>query len=159
MGDDIRLIIQFIVGAVFAGQLNTGINALFMLTYIGSSRYWYNRVRAEVDAVVDKYAPDRSLPLGQRVEAIPIEAWESEFPLLDCCLTNSIRLQLLKTMYRRNMGAEDVKIGNEIVPSGTFLTYHISDVHQDPGIYLGLLKWDPSRYFAERAEDKKKPFC
>ncbi|EHL02728.1 putative Obtusifoliol 14-alpha demethylase [Glarea lozoyensis 74030] len=159
MGDDIKSVIQFIVGAVFAGQLNTGINASFMLTYIGSSRYWYDRVRAEVDGVVDKYAPDRSLPLTQRFEAIPIEAWETEFPLLDYCLRDSIRLQLLGTMYRRNIDDGDVKIGNEVIPSGAFITYHFSDVHQDPEIYSEPLKWDPSRYFPDRAEDKKKPLC
>ncbi|PQE04899.1 cytochrome P450 6A1 protein [Rutstroemia sp. NJR-2017a BBW] len=167
---------QFIVGAVFAGQLNTGINACFMLTYIGSSRYWYDRVRAEIDGVVDKYAPDCSMPLTQRFEAIPIEAWELEFPLLECCLKDSIRLQLLGTMYRRNIDIGDVKIGNEIIPSGAFVVsiiamlrfchsadltqaYHISDVHQDPEVYSEPLKWDPSRYFPARAEDKKKPFC
>ncbi|RDL36450.1 Cytochrome P450 [Venustampulla echinocandica] len=159
MGDNIKSVIQFIVGAVFAGQLNTGINASFMLTYIGSSRYWYDRVRAEIDAVVYKYAPDRSMPLTQRFEAIPIEAWESEFPLLDCCLKDSIRLQLLGTMYRRHVGIGDVKVGNEVIPSGAFVTYHFSDVHQDPSIYSEPLKWDPSRYFPERAEDKTKPFC
>lgn len=94
-----------------------------MLTYIGSSRHWYDRVRVEIDAVVDKYAPDRSMPLTQRFEAIPIEAWESELPLLDCCLKDSIRLQLLGTMYRRNMGSSDVKIGNEVIPSGAFMVY------------------------------------
>ncbi|KAF7942921.1 uncharacterized protein EAE97_006375 [Botrytis byssoidea] len=189
MGDDIKLIIQvwysltqgsfstFIVGAVFSGQLNTGINASFMLTYIGSSRHWYNRVRAEIDAVLNKYAPDRSLPLRQRFEAIPIEAWESEFHLLDCCLKDSIRLQLLGTMYRRNIGTEDVKIGNELIPSGAFLVCvyviflspsetnadhrpTISQMfNQDPNIYLEPLKWDPSRYFPGRAEDKKRPLC
>ncbi|PQE32897.1 cytochrome P450 6A1 protein [Rutstroemia sp. NJR-2017a WRK4] len=166
MGDDIKNVIQsdlllpqFIVGAVFAGQLNTGINACFMLTYIGSSRYWYDLVRAEIDGVLNKYAPDRSMPLTQRFEAIPIEAWESEFPLLECCLKDSIRLQLLGTMYRRNIDTRDVKIGNEIIPSGAFVTYHISDVHQDPEVYSEPQKWDPSRYFPARAEDKKKPFC
>ncbi|TGO64313.1 hypothetical protein BOTNAR_0089g00020 [Botryotinia narcissicola] len=134
-------------------------------------------MRPEVDAVVNKYAPDRSLPLGQRFEAIPIEAWESEFPLLDCCLKDSIRLQLLGTMYHRNIGTEDVKIGNELIPSGAFLVCvcviflsssetnanHRPTIfqmfNQDPNIYLEPLKWDPSRYFPERAEDKKRPLC
>ena len=92
-----------------------------MLAYIGSSPYWYGRVRAEIDAALAKYAPDNSVPLTQRFEAIPLEAWESEFLLLDHCLKDSIRLQLPGTMFRRNISAEDVKIGNEVIPSGAFV--------------------------------------
>jgi hypothetical protein len=118
-----------------------------MLTYIGSSRYWYDRVRAEVDGVVDKYVPDRSMPLTRRFEAIPIEAWETEFPLLDYCLRDSIRLQLLGTMYRRNIDDGDVKIGNEVIPSGAFivcvsflLAFHYPDANYRHTIFRMYIK-------------------
>lgn len=31
--------------------------------------------------------------------------------------------------------------------------------HQDPTIYANPTKWDPGRYAADRAEDKKKPYA
>jgi len=77
-------------------------------------------VRAELDSVVDKYAPDHSLSLTDRYALIPIEGWETEMPLLDLCLRETIRLQLGGTMYRRNISNSDVVIGNEVVPSGAF---------------------------------------
>jgi len=91
-----------------------------MLAYIGSNRYWFERVRDQIDGVLDKYAPDQSMSLTQRFELIPIEAWETELPLLDYCLRDSIRLQLGGTMYRRNISSSDVKIGSEVIPSGAF---------------------------------------
>lgn len=147
-----------------------------MLTYIGSSRYWYERVRDQIDDMMDKYSPDRSESLTQRFERIPIEAWETELPLLDYCLRDSIRLQLGGTMYRRNVSGYDVKIGNEVIPNGAFAVsspicifrspilmrklrqaYQISDIHLDPEVYPEPLKWDPGRHLPERAEEKKKP--
>jgi hypothetical protein len=78
------------------------------------------RVRAELDSVLNKYAPDHSLTLTERYALIPIEGWEAEMPLLDLCLRETIRLQLVGTMYRRNISNSDVVIGTEVIPSGAF---------------------------------------
>lgn len=37
--------------------------------------------------------------------------------------------------------------------------YHFSICHLDPSIYPDPEQWDPSRYFPERAEDKKAPYA
>lgn len=37
-------------------------------------------------------------------------------------------------------------------------TYGLDEVHMDPNIYKDPLKWDPSRYYPERSEDKKIPY-
>jgi cytochrome P450 len=34
----------------------------------------------------------------------------------------------------------------------------MASAHQDPTIYPNPEQWDPSRYFPERAEDKKVPY-
>ncbi|KAH8593173.1 cytochrome P450 [Bisporella sp. PMI_857] len=159
MGDDMNNMLQFSIGVVFAGLQNTGINAAYLLAYIGTSRYWCERVRAELDGVLDKYAPDHTMSLTERFALIPIEGWETEMPLLDNCLRETIRLQLGGTMYRRNISGSDVMIGNEVIPSGAFAAYQVSDIHQDPEVYPEPLKWDPGRYLPDRAEDKRKPFA
>jgi len=33
--------------------------------------------------------------------------------------------------------------------------YHLSDTHMNPELFEIPNKWDPSRYFAERAEDQR----
>lgn len=64
------------------------------------------RVRQEVDNVADKYHPDKSVPLKERLMSLPIEAWENEFPLIDLCLREVIRLQLSGTASRKNLGPD-----------------------------------------------------
>ncbi|TKA69262.1 hypothetical protein B0A55_08113, partial [Friedmanniomyces simplex] len=92
-GDDITNMLTFVLGALFAGQLNSGINAAWVLIYLANNRYWLERVREEVLSVADRHCPDSSIPLKDRLMRIPVEAWEGEFPLVDMCLKDSIRLQ------------------------------------------------------------------
>lgn len=153
-------ITQFILGALFAGQLNSGINACYVLCYLAENPYWLSEARKEVAAAAAKYATDPNQPLVEQLAGLPLEAWESEFPLLDLCLRDSIRIQLLGTAFRRNVSGHEIPIGNgEVIPNGAFATYHLYDVHFDPAVYPEPEKWDPSRYFPDRAEDKKKPYA
>ena len=39
---------------------------------------------------------------------------------MDFCFRDSIRLNLLGSAFRRNVTAGDVKVGNEVIPSGAF---------------------------------------
>jgi cytochrome P450 len=68
-------------------------------------------------------------------------------------------LQLQGTAFRKNITNKDIPIGvnGEVIPPGAFVTYHLGDIHLDPTVYRDPEKWDPSRYFPDRAEDKKKP--
>lgn len=82
----------------------------------------------------------------------------SDFPFLDLCLRDSIRLQALGSFFRRNISGRDVIVGDEVIPNGAFVAYHIADVHMNPEIYPEPEKWDPERYLPERAEDKKRTY-
>jgi len=76
------------------------------------------RAREEVAAVARKYNPHSKSSLVDQLANIPIEAWETEFTFLDCCLKDSIRLQALGAAFRRNIGDEDIQIGDEVIPPG-----------------------------------------
>ncbi|QIX02177.1 hypothetical protein AMS68_007694 [Peltaster fructicola] len=155
-GDDITKIITFVLGALFAGQLNSGINAAWILLYLTTNKDIQTKVRAEVNAAADKYCSDKSLPLKERLMSLPIGAWENEFPLIDACLRESIRLQMPGTAFRRNSSGKDLPLSTgEVIPKDAYVTYLITDVHQDPTVYTNPMKWDPLRYSSERAEDKK----
>lgn len=158
-GDDMMQIIQFVMGALFAGLLNSGINACFVLAYLAASPDWLARVRTEVAAVAAKYDADPSRPLTARLDAVPLEAWESEFHTVDLCLRDSIRLQTVGAAFRRNMSGRDVPIGNtgQVIPPGAYATYPLYDIHMDPSVYPDPGKWDPARYTEPRNEDKKAP--
>jgi hypothetical protein len=79
------------------------------------------KARGEVSDVAQKHNPESRSLLIDQLANIPVEAWETEFKFLDCCLKDSIRLQLLGTAFRRNIGDKDMQIGDEVVPPGAFL--------------------------------------
>nr|POE87460.1 hypothetical protein CFP56_30049 [Quercus suber] len=90
---------------------------------------------------------------------VPIEAWESEFPLIDMSLKDSIRLQMSGTAFRRNATTRDIPIdkeGREVIPPGAYVSLAVGDMHYNPDFYADEAEWDPSRYMSERAEDKKE---
>ncbi len=138
--------------------MNSGINVGWVVVYLANDLYWLSKARAEVEAVAAKYSTDKTIPLTEQLSKLPLEAWESEFPILDLCLRDSIRLQLPGTMLRKNISGKDIPIGDGTVnPPNTFVAYPLGDIHLDPNVYREPEKWDPSRYLPKRAEDKKKP--
>lgn len=105
-----------------------------------------------------KHGIDSSLPMIEQLGQLPLGAWEQEFPLIDTCLRESIRIQLLGTAFRKNISGRSIPTGkgDEVIPPGAFVTYAIADAHLDPEIYTEPKKWDPARLLPDRAEDKKK---
>lgn len=156
-GDRTFKVVEFIVGALFAGLLNSGINAAWTACYLATSSEWLARTQEEVRSVAAKYARDPKAPLRHQLDDVPLEAWENEFPNIDLCLRDSIRLNLLGAAMRRNVSGKDLLTpSGEIIPPGAFVTYATGDVHLDPEVYSNPHAWDPSRYLPDRAEDKKK---
>lgn len=161
-GDDITKIITFVLGALFAGQLNSGINAAWVLVYLANNSLWRTKALDEVRSVAARHCPDKSLPLKDQLMQVPLEAWEREFPVLDLCLKDSIRLQLSGSAFRQNTSGHPIplnKSGSEVIPPEAYVAYGTADVHYDPSIYPNPEVWDPARYLPERAEDKKKTYA
>ncbi|GIZ48001.1 hypothetical protein CKM354_001107600 [Cercospora kikuchii] len=158
-GDNVTDIITFVVGALFAGQVNSGINSAAVLCYLANNAEWMKRVSEEVEAIADKYAPNKDLPLKERLMHIPIEAWEGEFHAMDYCLKETIRLQMCGTAFRKNSSNTDVVINKqtgEVIPAGYYVAMAVDDMHLNPDLYPNPREWDPARYSPERAEDKKE---
>lgn len=158
-GDRTHKIIEFIVGALFAGLLNSGINAAWVLCYLATSPEWLAKAREEIRSVAAKHARDPTAPLRHQLDDVPLEAWEADFPIVDMCLKDSIRLNLLGTALRKNISGRPLPTGNgmEVIPPNAIVTYATADVHQDPSIYPNPEAWDPARYLPGREEDKQGP--
>ncbi|KAG5981566.1 hypothetical protein E4U55_002822 [Claviceps digitariae] len=170
-GDDEIIISAFIMAALFAGLINTGVNAAWILLYLGKNQEWYQKIRAEVDASIAKHRHSDQESRADVLGRLTMSEWEQEFPLIDLCLRESIRLTMPGSTFRKNISGKDVQIGNsdEIIPKGSFAAsflsllllvlgqhiYPVADIHLNPDIYSDPHTWDPSRYLAERAEDKK----
>ncbi|PSK36620.1 hypothetical protein B9Z65_1803 [Elsinoe australis] len=145
-GDDTLHVITFVMGALFAGQLNSGINAAWLLTFLAANPQWKAACYKEVVAVATKYDPDTTKSLSDRLASVPLEGWESDFPIADACLRDSIRLNTNGTAFRKNETGAPIQIGDEIIPPGYFVTYAVRDVHFDPELYPNPEQWRPDRY-------------
>ncbi|MBE7180926.1 MAG: cytochrome P450 [Terriglobus roseus] len=151
--------LQFIMGALFAGQVNSGVNAAWMLVYLANEPAWLNKVYEEMRTACAKSGADQSLPLVEQLSRLSMEQWEGGFPTIDHCLKETIRIQMQGTGFRRNMTGRDVSLGDVTVPAGSVVAYLIDEAHMDPGIYAQPELWDPARYAAGRAEDRKQPMA
>jgi cytochrome P450 len=156
-GDNIKAILVFVIGALFAGLLNSGINAGWVLIYLAKDPHWRSQVWKEVKSVAEKYDKDATKSWPERLRSVPVEAWEAEFPTIDMCLRDSIRLHAPGSMFRRNTSNKAVKLTDDTeIPPGAYAAYAIGEVHLDPQTYPNPLQWDPSRYLPDKAEDQKK---
>jgi len=158
-GDNVKEILTFILGALYAGQLNSGINAAWVIIYLANDHYWRGKVWEEVKTVIEKYDSDTSKSFSERLASAPLEAWENELPTIDLCLRDSIRLNAAGCMFRKNETTKPVTVSDGTnIPSGAFAAYPMSDIHLNPNIYADPEKWDPSRYLPDRAEDNKTKY-
>lgn len=140
--------------------MNSGINAAWVIVYLANDPYWRGKVWDEVKALAEKYDSDDSKSIAARLASAPLEAWEHELPTIDLCLRDSIRLNLVGSMFRQNQSNKPIKVSDSAeIPAGAFAAYPIGDTHLNPEIYANPLKWDPSRYLPDRAEDQKTKFA
>jgi len=146
-GESTKEIIEFVIGALFAGQLNSGINAAWMVLFLARSPEWLAASKREIAAVADRYAPDKSQSLPDRLAQVPLEAWEGGFPVAEACLRESIRFVAPGALMRKNISGGPITLpdGN-VIPKDFFATYHIGDVHYNPSIYPDPDTYDPGRY-------------
>lgn len=150
------------MGALFAGQLNSGVNIAYVLCYLAQEKDWRSRVHQEISEVADRYCLDKSLSLKNRLMHVPLDAWISEFPIIDICLRETIRLHMSGNAFRLNMSGADIPIGKtstEVIPRGAFVTLPAGEMHYNPAIYTNSDEWDPARYLPGREEDKKQPYA
>jgi cytochrome P450 len=168
---------QFVLGTLFAGIINTGNNACWILLFLNSHPEWKVKATAEIKAFVAKYSNSSQGSLASRLSEILPSAWEEDMPVMEVIIRETIRLLMSGTLLRRNV-KEDLTIDEKLVERGAFMAYPLSTLHFDSSIYADPYKFDPDRRVAEsvwevfeakdhfllfryspsREEDKKVPF-
>jgi cytochrome P450 len=138
-----------------AGLSNTGINAAWVLIYLAHSTNWQEKVRAEIISTVRDHSKNPELPLVEQLTSLPIEIWESGFPMIDLCLRESIRLQSNNVAMRQNISGQDIQLANVIIPHGAFVGYHKADIHKDVDIYPSPEMWNPGRFLSEKITEER----
>ncbi|OAA77091.1 Cytochrome P450 [Akanthomyces lecanii RCEF 1005] len=156
-GDTDLQISVFIIGALFAGVVNSGINAAWIPIYLAQNEKWRQLVQAEVDASLDKYRHEPGDTPADIIPRLTAHDWDNDFPTVDLVLRESIRLNICGSMIRKNVSGKDIDITGSgyVIPSNTFAVYLIDYTHMNPEIYTDPTEFDPGRYLPGREEDKK----
>ncbi|KAF7974030.1 hypothetical protein HWV62_13553 [Athelia sp. TMB] len=122
--------------------------------YLGAHPEWKANAVAEIQKLIETHTDTNStLPLHQRLSAIPISAWEDEMPVLELITRETLRLVNNGTMLRRNV-LEDIEVSGKIIPRGAFMAYQMGDVHLNGEYYPDPLKWDPARFMSGNAQSE-----
>lgn len=121
-GDSDLEITFFIVRALFAGLLNTGVNASWIPVYLAKDTEWQDRVRSELDALIAKYRTTTDETVTEVLARAQLEDWEDGFPSIDLALKESIRLNVPGSAFRKNMSGKDIQIPgtDTIIPKDAF---------------------------------------
>ncbi|KZT25713.1 cytochrome P450 [Neolentinus lepideus HHB14362 ss-1] len=161
-GDDKLIIVGFFIGLIVAGARATGASASWLITFLGGNPVWRQKARSEIELLLSSYSPITPTPsqsassspkleskssppsLSARLADIPLSAWESETPVLDAIIRETLRVAQPHTAMRRNVGS-DLHIDGKVVPTGAYVVYPFSDVHLDPEIYPDPWRFDPAR--------------
>ncbi|RFU80822.1 cytochrome p450 6a1 [Trichoderma arundinaceum] len=156
-GESDLLSSAFIIGALFAGLINTGVQSAWILSYLAYNSEWYAKIQGEVDAAVAKHRTSDDQTPVDVLQSLTLEDWEAEFPFLDLGVRESIRLNLMGASIRQNTSGKDIVLGDTgvVVPKDAFAVYHVADIHLNDSVYTDPMRWDPGRYLPEREEDKK----
>jgi len=141
------------MGLLIAGARATGTTASWLVTFIGSHPEWRAKAAAEVESLLESNSPPFPSPesLSLRLSAIPLDAWESETPVLDAIIKETTRVAQPHTAMRRNIGPP-MYIDGKLIPTGAYVVYPFSDVHLDPHLYSDPWTFNPGR------QECKAPF-
>jgi len=156
-GEPDHEIVGFVLSVIFAGVINTGMISCWTTLYLGAYPEWKAKAVAEIHQLIETHTDTTStLPLHQRLSAIPISAWEDEMPVLELVTRETLRLVNNGTMLRRNI-VEDIPVGDKVIPRGAFMAFQTAHVHLNDEYFPDALKWDPSR-FASGNPQNDAPF-
>jgi sterol 14-demethylase len=91
---------------------------------MAANRRWVAQARSEIWATVEKYTPGDKASVPERLAKVPLEGWENDFPTVEVCLRESIRLQLAGSAFRRNISGKEIRINdNEVIPPDAFVVW------------------------------------
>ncbi|KAK0649876.1 cytochrome P450 [Cercophora newfieldiana] len=148
---DVKKVISLVLGSLFAGLINSGINAAYVLCWLATTPEWYQRVQKEVDGVVEAHRLNPQQSAMEVLATLSLKEWETSFPFIEMCQRETIRHHMTGTTFRKNTSNIDVPIGKtgEFIPRGSFAVYHLDDLHFNPEYYPEPEKWNPGRFIPE----------
>ncbi|KAG9073718.1 hypothetical protein FS749_014743, partial [Ceratobasidium sp. UAMH 11750] len=119
LGDSTAGAIEFILHTLFAGILNTGLMGAWLFIYLDQAPEWRANVIEELKVLLDEHAPLSGgyTSAAERFSCIPLNAWETQMPVFDLCLRETIRMVMSGAALRRVVHG-DLKVEGKTIPNG-----------------------------------------
>lgn len=112
---------QAVIGAILAGVFNTTMATTWNLCCLAENPDRLDEVRAEIDKTVEKHRLSQSERLVDVFQRLSLKDWETEFPLLQLTIKESIRFTMAGAVVRKNISKNDLVIGNtqQVIPKNS----------------------------------------
>lgn len=161
-GDRKDYILDFYVGSLFIVSANARLLTGQMLHVMASRPDWQARVYAEIEAAAAAHSrnKDPGATLVDKLDALPVAAWEKSFPSLQICYSECIRMWAGFRMGRQNISNSPIDIPgtNQVIPPGSFVTLNTNEVSFNPDLYKDPEKFDPERWLDGRDHSKDQAY-
>ena len=110
-------------------MVNTVATGAWVLCFLAREPEWYAKVQSEVGQLLAKH---KKLDHETAVDLLPrvtLEEWETDLPVLEICLRETIRLKVNGTCVRKNLSGANVPIPGtkEVVPPNAFCVSKVTD--------------------------------
>ncbi|XP_072762553.1 uncharacterized protein [Anoplolepis gracilipes] len=126
---------------MFEGYDTTARNMMFALLLLAEHKDIQERVRVEVDIVMQENGGKLTMKALQNLS------------YLERCLKEALRLYPSVFLIFRK-AAKDVKLQSYVIPAGTIIHLHIYGVHRDPNFWPNPEVFDPDRFLPERIQNR-----
>ncbi|KAJ7461879.1 cytochrome P450 [Mycena galericulata] len=124
-GDEKLVVVGFIMGLLIAGARGDG-NHRFLDHHLPRGHPdWRQKAKTEVESLLAAHSDPTSTGLSSRLAEIPLEIWESQTPVLDAIIRETLRVAQPHTAMLRNLGP-DVYINDKLIPSGAYVVYPLA---------------------------------
>ncbi|KDQ18007.1 hypothetical protein BOTBODRAFT_29320 [Botryobasidium botryosum FD-172 SS1] len=154
-GDSTENMVMFVMAAIFAGIITTGMNICWLLLHVNANPEWSAKLQSEIQALLSEHSPDTALPIHTRLSQIPVGVWEDSTPVLDLIIQETIRITNNGSLLRRNV-ASDVELDGATLKKGDFMAYPLEAAHLNPENYVDPMKWNPGRWEDPAEVEKHK---
>ena len=159
-GDSREFITEFCASGTFITTTNAHIIFPQMIETMAIHPNWQERCYQEIVAAAGRHSTNKSAPLVDRLNSIPLQAWESSFPNLELCLYEIIRVWTSFAVGRLNVTSEPIAIPNsdEVIPGGAYAVWNSTELNFDPKLFPEPRKFDPLRFSEGRREFEQEPY-
>lgn len=157
-------IMQFVFFLFIAGLGTTSFGISWIVILLARYPEWQAKCREEVQRAIHKTRQNSQQSDNEVLATFTLQQWEgqsaggNEFPVLNACLKEALRILLPGAMFRKkNISGEDITIpsdgkggfGERVIPKDSYAVSSVADTHMDEKLYPDAERYDPSRWLDE----------